>query len=75
MEIAAVPTYSCGDKVIFRDRHQRVQHGQIKSIEAHWNSWLKAGKGPLVIYTISHPTYRNNHFTTTDDQIIGLSNI
>jgi mannose-6-phosphate isomerase-like protein (cupin superfamily) len=75
MEIAAVPAYSRGDKVVYRDRQERVQQGEIKSVEATWHGFAKAGREPLIVYTVSHPTYRNNRFYTTGDSIIGLSNI
>lgn len=68
MTIAA-PKYSVGQTVVYDDYHHRLQKGEIRRIEAHWTD---AGE-PLIIYSVYHPTYRNNHHYAAADRVRGLA--
>jgi hypothetical protein len=70
-EFAAIPAYSRGEKVAYTDNHGRRQNGHVISIEAHWSSFRNPDKAPLVIYRVTHPTYRNNETTVTPNRIFG----
>lgn len=53
---AAIPKYNLNQTVDYKDHHGRVQTGKIFRIEANW---LYGNPVALIIYTIGHPTYRN----------------
>ncbi len=65
MSIAKIaqPLFSVGDRVGYYDRQHRWQVGTVRHIEA---SWYSRGDKPSIIYTVSHPTYRNGRFYTAD---------
>ena len=56
--------------VQYRDREGRIQDGKIWNIEAKWHGWGHGPVEPLIIYTLQHPTYRNNRFYATDEAIL-----
>lgn len=66
--IPAVPTYKVDDTVRYVDRQHRQQTGVVKRIEASWNS---PERPPLIVYSVSHPTYRDNRIYITDSDIFG----
>lgn len=65
--IPAVPTYKVDDTVRYIDRQHRQQTGVVQRIEAKWNR----SAPPLIIYTVSHPTYRDGRMHMTDHDIFG----
>lgn len=63
----ASPRFHLNQTVDYTDHHGRVQTGKISRIEAHW----AYGKPePLIIYTISHPTYQNRKCYRSQKEII-----
>ena len=68
MELSAIPTYSRGDRVGYKDHQNRFQTGEIQYIEAKWFGYDQRGNKPFITYQISHPTYRNRrHYATAED--------
>lgn len=63
---AARPLYAIDQAVVYLDHHKRVQTGRVRRIEASWDSWSPE---PLIVYTVSHPTYRNNRMHIAEDGI------
>lgn len=60
--LPAAPKFAIGEEVLYRDHHGRVQGGRVFAIVARWDRW-HGGTGiasPSVLYTVEHPTYRNN---------------
>jgi hypothetical protein len=68
-ELAAQPKYPRGEMVVYTDHHGRQQTGKVLHIEAHWSPWSSAGHPPLILYAISHPTYRNRRANVGEDKI------
>lgn len=68
-EILAAPKYARGTVVAYRDQHDRMQTGKVYGIEAHWHF----GPKPLLIYTISHPSYRNKRMHGAENCIVGAA--
>lgn len=68
--LAASPKYLVGQPVQYRDREGRIQVGRVKWIEAKWHGWGDGPVEPLVIYSLTHPTYRNRTFYTADKEIL-----
>lgn len=63
----ADPKYGLGEVVRYVDRQQRIQRGEVLAVEASWR-W---SDDPLIIYTLHHPSYRNNRCYATIDAIAG----
>lgn len=63
----ACPKFSIDQKIMYVDRHHRIQTGKVRRVEASWSGW----RDPLTIYTVEHPTYRNNRIYITDEDITG----
>lgn len=63
---AAYPRYDIGEEVEYLDDQDRHQHGKVSRIEAHW-TWHSDA---LLIYTVSHPTYRNKRMYVNEKRII-----
>lgn len=63
----AAPLYGIGARVIYTDQHGRRQFGEVERIEASWSGYRS---NPLIIYTVSHPTYRNKRMYAGEDQIL-----
>lgn len=70
--IPAAPEYGIGQVVNYVDRHGRHQRGEVNRIEGHWPSW-SPDRPPLIIYTLSHPSYRGQRMHTTSENIIGVA--
>lgn len=69
----AAPKFSIMDRVTYRDHHKRLVTGRVKSIEANWTGWGRdPNVDPLVIYTIEHPSYRNQRMYVSEAEVIGL---
>lgn len=68
-ELAAQPKYARGETVVYTDQHGRQQTGAVTSIEANWPSYRAAGEKPFFVYTLTHPTYRNNRMHAGDEDI------
>lgn len=64
--VAAKPAYGLGDVVAYKDHQGRLQSGEVLAVEASWR-W---GTEPLVIYTLKHPTYRNNRYYAGVSKIV-----
>ena len=62
MAKSAKPAFRVDDRVGYYDRQDRWQIGVVRRIEAHWSSW---SDDPLIIYSVSHPSYRNGNFYTS----------
>lgn len=58
------PSKEVGDVVEYVDREGRGQTGTVERIESYWSV---RGREPLIVYTVSHPTYRGRRFYTTDE--------
>lgn len=71
--IAAKPKYERGQRVVYVDSHDRVQRGEVLSIEAQWPGWSQAGCDPYVYYRVWHPSYRNNQTSLSESGIRCLS--
>lgn len=69
MNSIAAPKYAIGERVRYLDQHDRQQTGEVYRIEASWTSYTEMD--PLIIYTISHPTYRNNRMHCAESNILG----
>lgn len=65
---AALPRYQIGERVHYLDHQTRQQTGEVARVEASWASYMKGR--PLIIYTVSHPTYRNNRMYIGEDGIL-----
>jgi hypothetical protein len=63
----ASPKFWLDQVVEYADHHGRIQSGTVTSIEAHW-AWGKPD--PLLIYTITHPSYRNRRCYRSEKEII-----
>ena len=65
MSIAKIaqPLFNVGTRVGYYDRQHRWQVGTVRRIEASWHS---PGEKPFIVYTVSHPTYRNGLFYTSN---------
>lgn len=63
----AKPKYKIGDDVLYRDHQKRLQTGIVKRIEA---SWSDCKDDPLIIYTLTHPTYRGNRHYASEARIL-----
>lgn len=61
------PHYALGQRVTYRDHHDRIQAGAVIGVEAHWR-WGKSK--PLLIYEIEHPTYRNKRMNAGIEAIL-----
>lgn len=68
-ELAAQPKYARGETVMYVDQHGRVQTGTVTYIQANWPGHSTAGAKPYCVYTLTHPTYRNNRMYAGDDDI------
>lgn len=62
------PKYDVGTRVIYTDRHGRIQSGVVRSIEGKWFGYAS---GPYLIYRLSHPTYHNGNFYCGEGEITG----
>jgi hypothetical protein len=62
---ALKPKYNVGETVAYVDRHDRMQTGTVRHIEGKWTQWGSA----YLIYTITHPTYRNGRIYCGEDVI------
>lgn len=69
--VPAAPEYAVGDMVLYVDKHNRVQSGEVLNIEARWVPWSMNGK-PLITYRLRHPTYRNRQFWATGKDIVEM---
>lgn len=69
-EIGVTPEFARGEMVTYRDRHDRVQVGEVWAIEATW----RFGPEPLVIYTVAHPSYAGRRHYLTRDRILSAPN-
>lgn len=65
--VPAKPLYAVGETVRYVDRQGRIYDGVVRRIEANWHF----SEIPLVVYSVWHPTYRNNVFYTTVENIYG----
>lgn len=63
----AAPKHAVGQTIIYEDYQGRLQKGEVLRIEAHW---YNTGD-PLIIYTVYHPTYRNNRHYAGEDRVKG----
>lgn len=70
-EEPAAPAYALGQRVEYVDRHERPQIGEVLAIEASWR--FKTGRAPLIVYTLSHPSYAGRRMYATADQIRGAA--
>lgn len=69
-EKSATPAYARGQKVRYRDHHDRLHVGAVLSVDARWPGWAKAGEAPYLVYSVSHPSYRNNRINIGEQEII-----
>lgn len=60
--------YHPGDKVLYRDRHDRVQTGEVEMVEARLA--FTYGIKPCITYTLTHPSYRDNRMYAGGEVII-----
>lgn len=58
--------YVPGDKVVYIDRHKRLQSGKVRSVDVRFPS---VGREPYAIYSVSHPSYRNGVMYCGEDDI------
>ncbi len=68
MEVAA-PKYEIADRVFYTDNHGRQQTGEVYRIKASWASYMRGP--PLIVYTVSHPSYRNKRMHAAEGDILG----
>jgi len=66
----AAPKYRVGEHVLYVDHHGREQRGEVRWIEAKWHGWGHGPVEPLIIYSLRHPTYRNNNFYGGEKDIL-----
>jgi hypothetical protein len=64
--IALQPQYAVGTAVEYIDRQDRRQVGKVRSIEGKWHTF-----DTYLIYTLTHPSYKNGQFHTGPQSIIG----
>lgn len=63
----AKPKFNLSQEVKYLDHHSRLQTGTINRIEASWGF----GKSiPLIVYTISHPSYKNKKIYLAEEGLM-----
>jgi hypothetical protein len=67
----ATPEFKRGDIVAYVDHHGRLQTGEVRTISARW-VWSDE---PRISYDVHHPTYRNNRFYASSEDIKGLADV
>lgn len=67
-EQALQPKYAVGSKVIYTDRHGRVQTGVVRDIQGNWRGYRA---GPSLQYRLSHPSYAYGQYYCTEESITG----
>ena len=72
-ESEAVPKFRRGVVVTYVDNHGRVQSGEVYRVTAEWAGYAPAGREPLIIYTVGHPTYYRNRTYVAEGDILGLA--
>lgn len=66
----AIPRFSVGQMVQYRDRQNRLCVGKVLSIEAKWPKWSRqANKNPLITMAVEHPTYRDRRIYINQDEV------
>ena len=58
--VPAAPKFAIGDRVSYRDHHNRDQVGEVLNLSATWSPYLENGDDPAIYYVVRHPTYANN---------------